>query len=320
MTLRVKSCFKEELYNYRDLLLSKGLKNVSIERYMNYFDDFVNSQNVTEIVFTEEMIMKWLINKPGESNKTKNHRINWSRNFLIYLQSKGYKVCIPRRPKNINSRFQAYIFSNDEINKYFKFIDSYGSGKDPFIALCLPVIFRILYSCGTRVGETLKIKVKDVDLNKGIIILRHTKNEKTRMIPVSDELKGLLIKYTSKCLYLKTEDDYFFSHIDRRRIDEQSIYNFHRKALNDADIKHAGRGEGPRLHDLRHTFAVNSLNQFEKNGCDLYNVLPILRQFLGHSKVTDTERYLQLSLANHDLVLNKTKETTIYLLGNENEK
>ena len=185
------------------------------------------------------------------------------------------------------------------------------------VALYLPVIFRILYSCGTRIGEVLSIKVKDVDLETGIILLKETKNGKYRQIVVSDELRCLLKQYADKCLYLKKQNDYFFSHIDRRRVSEQSIYHYHRKALSDSNINYMGGGLGPRLHDWRHTFCVNSLLNFEKRGCDLNNVLPILMQYVGHSRVLSTERYLKLVAEHFDEVINKTNDTTLYILGDD---
>lgn len=59
-------------------------------------------------------------------------------------------------------------------------------------------------------------------------------------------------------------------------------------------ISHCGRGKGPRLHDFRHTFAVHVLNLWARQGKDLYTCLPILQVYLGHSKLSSTEKYLRL--------------------------
>ena len=268
-------------------------------------------------MFDKKLITKWYKFKPEQGEFTKFIRISFSIRFLNYVRSLGYEVEIPRKPRTISSKQQCYIFNSEEIRQYFKNIDSYYSIKDPMVALYLPVIFRILYSCGTRIGEVLSIKVKDVDLETGIILLKETKNEKYRQIVVSDELRCLLKQYADKCLYLKKQNDYFFSHIDRRRVSEQSIYRFHRKALSDSNINYVGGGSGPRLHDWRHTFCVNSLLNFEKRGCDLNNVLPILMQYVGHSRVLSTERYLKLVAEHFDEVINKTNDTTLYILGDD---
>jgi len=62
----------------------------------------------------------------------------------------------------------------------------------------------------------------------------------------------------------------------------------------DAGIPHRGRGKGPRLHDLRHSFAVHILNKWSSEGKDIYTCLPILRTALGHDRITTTEKYLRL--------------------------
>lgn len=320
MTLQLKSVFKSLLWDYRELLLATGVKPVSIDRQLKFLDDFFIEEDVTNIVFDNELITKWHSFKPEQGQLTKLIRINFSIRFLNYLRSLGYDVSIPRHPRNTSSRQQYYIYSNEEVSKYFKNIDSYYSIKDPMVALYLPVIFRILYSCGTRIGEVLNIKVKDVNLDEGIILLTETKNKKHRQIIISNELNYLLRQYANKCLYLKKQDDYFFSHIDRKRVSEQSIYNYHRKALTDSNIKYIGGGLGPRLHDWRHTFCVNSLLNFEKNGCDLYNVLPILKEYMGHSNISSTERYLKLVIGHFDEVIDKTDDTTLFITGDDYDK
>ena len=315
MVYRLKSCFKEELENFRDLKLSSGVKDVSIQRYLNYFDDFICEQGVNQIEFTKELKDQWIKYRPDEGDITRYTRVNYSIEFLTFLEAKGYNVIIPRRLQYVGSKIQHYIYTEAERDKYFEYIDSVDYIKDPMAALYMPVIFRILYGCGTRVGETLSIRVKDVDLTEGIILLRKTKGDRNRLVPVSPGMHEILNKYASKCLYLKTDEDYFFSHIDRRRVSEQSIYNLHRKALDYAGIPYVGGGKGPRVHDWRHTMAVTSLESFMNNGTDLYNVLPILKTYLGHSNVFSTERYLHLVSQNYDSILSKTASTDSYIAG-----
>lgn len=315
MPLRLSSVFKPYLMKYRDVLLASGIKEVSFQRQMNYFDRFARENNIEIIEFTKAHSSKLYTFMPEQGEVTRYIRIGWAIKFLLYLRSNGYDVYIPRLPKYTGTKQQAYIYTQEELNKYFDNIDHYYDDKDPFVALYLPVIFRILLSSGTRIGETLSLKVSDVDLDNGILKLKETKNKKERYIVVSDEMRKLLNLYADKCLFLKKNDDYFFSRKNGKRIDEQSIYRYHRKALSDSDIRYIGGGKGPRLHDFRHTFAVNSLSNFEKEGYDIYNVLPILSQYLGHSHIASTERYLRLVMEHYDEVILKTEKTTAYING-----
>ena len=79
-------------------------------------------------------------------------------------------------------------------------VDSYTSGMNRKDAIQYPVLFRILYCCGTRINETLGIRKKDVDLDKGILLLNETKNDKQRYVVVGDDLKALLNEYARQML------------------------------------------------------------------------------------------------------------------------
>lgn len=319
MSLRLRSVMNNLLLKYHEIKIASGVKSVSIDRYINYIDDFYINNNIDSIVYTKELHSLWI----KERNDLEGHYVRYIRTiylieFLSFIKSLGYDVYIPRRLPYKSSNFIAYIFADEELYKYFEYIDSFFSYKDPMVALYVPIVFRILLSCGTRIGETLALRVEDIDLNEGVIHLKETKNSRFRSIPMSSSLLSLLKQYCDKCLYLKSKDDFFFSHIDKRKVDEQSIYHIHRKALEYAGVPYIGSTKGPRLHDLRHTFAVKSLKQFEDRGCDLNNVLPILRQYLGHTNISATEKYLQLVSQNYNDVLDKTKDTELSIMKGEN--
>lgn len=319
MPLRLNSVMNSELSKFRELKLAGGVKPQSVDRYISYIDDFYISQKIDNITFTKEMFSLWLMNRNDrEGNYVRYTRTNYLIEFLSFLYSQNYEVYIPRRLPCKSNQFIAKIFSDEELNRYLEFVDLYESSRDPMIALYTPVIFRVLIGCGTRVGETLSLKVEDVDLKEGLLHLKETKNAKFRSIPVSNSLLNVLRQYADRCLYLKNKKDFFFSHIDGRKVSEQSIYKVHRKALGYAGIPYIGSTNGPRLHDLRHTFAVNSLKQFEHKGCDLNNVLPILQKYLGHSSISSTEKYLQLISENFDDVLDKSKHTESIVMGDKN--
>lgn len=80
-----------------------------------------------------------------------------------------------------------------------------------------------------------------------------------------------------------------------RNLTEHAFYSRFREILWFAGIPHQGRGKGPRVHDLRHTFAVHCLNKWVDEGRDIYTVLPILSNYLGHSSISATSHYLRLT-------------------------
>lgn len=225
MPLRMTSVVKEELSKYRDIKIASGIKAVSIDRYISYIDDFYNKYNIQEIIFTKDMVALWHRKRnEQEGSFVKYARTSYLIEFLSYLTSQNYEVYIPRRIPHKPSKFVAKIFTDEELVKYFEFVDQFENNRDPMTSLYVPIVFRILIGCGTRVGETLALRVEDVDLKEGIIHLKTTKNGKFRSIPVSDSLLKVLRQYAMKCLYLKNNKDFFFSHIDGRKVKEHSIY------------------------------------------------------------------------------------------------
>ncbi len=134
--------------------------------------------------------------------KRLHSRVNFAKNFLIYLGRKGFNVFVPHDVKSIPTDFQPHIYTDDEVARYFQAVDTYVPDKGNKKNLIqLPVIFRILYCCGTRINETLGIRKKDVDLENGIIALYETKNNCARYIVLSDELANLLRQYADKVFY-----------------------------------------------------------------------------------------------------------------------
>ena len=81
------------------------------------------------------------------------------------------------------------------------------------------------------------------------------------------------------------------------------IYGHFKKViLKYSGIPYKGGGSGPRVHDLRHTFAVNAMDKMVDEGKDLYVALPILSAYLGHESVSATERYVRLTAQRHSKV------------------
>ena len=193
MPLRLNSIVGSELSKYRELKLAGGLKAQSIDRYVSYIDDFYLENKITEITFTKEMYSSWIKPRnPDEGNYVRYTRTNYLIEFLSYLSSCGYEVVIPRRLPYKPTCFIARIFTDEELIKYIEYIDTLLSCTDSLVKIAMPVIFRVLIGCGTRVGETLALRVEDVDLKEGILHLKETKNSKFRCVPVSASLLTVL--------------------------------------------------------------------------------------------------------------------------------
>lgn len=291
------SGFADEMNCYIAYKEASGFKRLSYEKRLAQFDRFCVSQGITDVRFIENDAIAWAVKRDEEAVTTHYSRINFAKNFLLYLNRKGYDVYLPHDIKSIQSDFKPHIYTDDEILRYFQAVDTYEPDKGNKKNLIqLPVLFRILYCCGTRINETLGIRKKDVDLENGIIALYETKNDCARYIVLSEELLDLITQYADKCFYALEDDEYIFTNVNGDRLCGDVIYELHRKFLDKAKIPYFGDGNGPRIHDWRHTFAVRSFKQMVDNGVDLYVALPVLSTYLGHKTIYATEKYLRLTV------------------------
>lgn len=290
------SVFAEEIRNYISDRNAAGFDGEHTRRSLIGFDRFCAAQGMEEPVFTTFHASLWLEQRESESHTTHYSRVNASRQFLKYLSIKGYDVYVVRDVKYKGTDFIPHIYTDAETERYFMAVDSYTSGRNRRDAVQYPVLFRILYCCGTRINETLGIRKQDVDLDKGILLLNETKNNKQRYVVMGDDLRQLMNAYADKCFYLLGDKDYIFTNANGGRMSKDTVYEKHREFLYRAGIPYTGDGNGPRLHDWRHHMAVYSFKQMTDSGLDMYVALPILSAYLGHKTIFATEKYVRLTL------------------------
>ena len=291
------SPFKSDIQKFLDLKHSLGYKYALEEILLSQFDKMCIFKYPKEKVLTQIIAMDWATARKNESKSSIGNRIVTIREFAKYLNNTGkYAFVIPTTYIPKKKKYQSYIYTNFELKKIFDVIDNKKFNcryKNCYIAY--PVLFRILYCCGLRISEALHLKVKDVDLQNGIIYVYESKNNTDRLVPISEKLKNICIKYFNK-LHLSSarNDFFFFTKNSQTQIGQSAIHTSFRKILALAGIEKS-KLNNPRIHDFRHTFAINCLKKFISENKDLNAYLPILKTYMGHSKFKSTEYYLKLT-------------------------
>lgn len=171
--------------------------------------------------------------------------------------------------------------------------------------LSMPALLRLLYSTGLRIGEALDLKDQDVNLEENYLRVKDSKNDQERIIPISDSLVSVCQDYLRyrHLLPLQRPPTHFFVKLDGRRCGRISVSTWFKRCLHQAGIPYIGRNYGPRIHDLRHTFAVTSLASMAEAGIDLYVSLPVLSRYLGHQSLEATNHYVRLTASMYpDLI------------------
>jgi integrase len=156
-------------------------------------------------------------------------------------------------------------------------------------------MFRLLYGCGLRAAEARHLQIRDLELTRGILTIREAKFRKDRLVPVAPTLAMRLRTYTVTHLKGKGPDDLVFPAPYGGPFAHQTVHETFCELLWACRISHGGRGRGPRLHDLRHTYAVHRLMQWYRDGADLDVALPVLATYLGHVSLSGTQKYLHLT-------------------------
>lgn len=281
---------------------ASGYKYDTPARVLKELDSFLCGTDITPDALPKSLVDQWLSLKHHERPSTVQRRIILVRQLSRLMVRLGYSAYVP--PKGIGPRrsyaFSPRILSHAEVQKLIQAVDGLPrSRKSPHRHLIMPEIFRLLYGCGFRLREVLALKVRDVDLQQGVITVRQSKFGKDRLVPPAIDLVERLRRYTEelekRTLPKRTADSYFFPSAGNASWHSSSIYMLYRQALYQCDIPHRGRGKGPRVHDLRHTFAVHRLLQWYEEGADLNAKLPFLIAYLGHKDFTGTQKYLHLT-------------------------
>lgn len=179
------------------------------------------------------------------------------------------------------------------IMKYFETM--VPSRQCPTAHLVFPLLFKTLICCGLRAGEATRLRVKDVDLINGVLQIWETKHDKPRYVPLSKSLWADYEQYFEEIHAESSGNNYFFPNPRKSCYHTTTVYNRFRDALWHCGIAHKGRGYGPRVHDLRHTFAVRSMQKLKKSKSDIVTTLPYLSAYLGHCNMSATQIYLHLT-------------------------
>ena len=189
--------FKELAENFISFKRNLGFKYQSEEKVMSRFCRFSNDYDLTEVCITKKLAEDWIAPRAGETGKSRAHRLTCVRQFGEYLYTLGYEVYfLPEQRGMWTASFVPYIFTHEQIIALFAAADNTKFCDDRRnIQNCLPVIFRMLYGCGLRVSEALKLQVKDVNLTDGILTIKGAKMDRDRLIPMSESLTQACQKY-----------------------------------------------------------------------------------------------------------------------------
>lgn len=226
-------------------------------------------------------------------------RLSFVRGFARYRSATDPRTQIPAqgllpfRPK----RARPYLYSDAEIQSLLgaalKLPYHYERGKlRPWVYHCL---LGLLSVSGLRVGEARNLELQDVDLKTAVLTIRSAKFGKTRLVPLHHSTCRVLTEYIrrrNRHWRQRAVSSYLFVSSSGHRLDGADIRRTFYALSRQIGLRGPSDSHGPRLHDLRHRFATNTLVRWYRSNQDPERKLPLLSAYLGHVHVADTQWYL----------------------------
>ncbi len=297
---------------------------------MSLFDRHCMNHPEPAICLKQDTVLSFLAIGPYEKNSTAIRKSSIIRSFGRYLAAvlriKDVYI-VPALVKRGLKTLVPYVFTHDEIARLLHEVRSYQPKQEytrtPNMVNCTSCIFTMLYCTGMRISEVTNLKTREVDLEQRIIHINQAKNDNHRIVTISDSLAEACNRYLEKTKSCKTSDIYFFdtsSTYNDGFVSFKRAYTYFRRFLDAAGIEHKGKGFGPRMHDIRGTFAVHSLQKLSQMPGDINVHLMSLSVFMGHQSIYCTQEYLWLTSELFQDILEKMEDYTSFVSSIFDEK
>lgn len=287
----------EQLKGFLEEKRALGYKYTSESWRLLQIDRLSKQLNIAPNTLPKELIDAWCVRTPNESTKTWHARITVTTqltNYFIAHDLPCSKTMIHLEDTHINATFVPHIFTADEIKRLFLAADALNAPScSPHRRDVASLLFRVLYSCGLRINEALALTVKDLDLKNGIITVKGGKGKIDRYAPMSRELTARCQTYKYNVLGNANDSSIFFAAPDGGKYAMTTVSYMWYQILKSAGIPK--NDDGPRIHDLRHTFAVHCLKKWVDDGVEINALLPVLSSYMGHVSLSSVNKYLRLT-------------------------
>ncbi len=290
-----QSSFGPRMQAFLELKRAMGRRYEAGEDELRRFDHFVAGRAEQPQTITRELAVEWLRSKPHVCPVTQRSRVVLLRQFCLYLVRLDPSTFVPERSFFLvrMPRFKAHIYSPEEFRALLEASLRLRAVRWPIKAFTIHTMLLVLYSTGLRAGEIGRLRIGDVNLDAGTLFVRETKFFKSRLVPLAPALLTKLRDFFSRRVGLSPVDSEapFFLNWRRRAFSGEVLSGIFRALLKEVGISSRG-SRAPRLHDVRHTFAVHRVLRWYREGADVQAKLPLLATYMGHANVLSTHHYL----------------------------
>jgi len=245
----------------------------------------------------EEAVMRWTARIAGRKAVTVGLEFGVVRQLCLYRRRRDPSSYVPEHavaPVK-ESVYLPYIFTHDEIRRLLAAATSHN-GRFIWGAM-FRTLMLVLYCTGMRLGEAVRLRMEDVDLKHGTLLIQYSKG-RSRIVAIRADLVAELRHYIEARQQLLADDQRsvpaaLFLRKDASPLTVKSASEALRRLLRELGIKPPSGRVGARPYEFRHAFAVHRLTAWAIAGVDVHAKLPWLSAYLGHLNVLGTEVYLK---------------------------
>jgi len=263
-----------------------------------HFVEFLEREEAEFI--TTELAVRWARQPDRAQRATWARRLTLVRGFAAWQSAIDTRTEIP--PRGIlqarHRRKKPHIFTDQELEQLMAETAQLPSPTG-LRALSQVTLIGLLAATGLRPGEALALDLHDVDLQSGILAVRKTKFGKSRFVPVHDSTRAALAHYAQRrdeALPRRGTQAFLVSERGRRLHPSTTRRTFAKVSCAiglRTPVEGRRIGRGPRLQDIRHTFATRRLIEWYRAGVDVELQMPKLATYLGHVSSANTYWYIE---------------------------
>lgn len=287
---------RKALSEYLELRRGLGFKMKDAGLQLPRFVGFMEQRGARHI--TSALALQWAQQCATVQPAEWARRLGFVRGFARWCSARDPDTEVPAAGllPHRSTRARPYLYSDDEIERLMSAALALpthwpSSALRPVQFHCL---LGLLSVTGLRIAEALHLELRDVDLQHGVLTIRSAKHGRSRLVPIHESTGTVLAEYLrcrdqafgAKC------SSYVFVSNTGNRLDGATVHRTFYTLSRQVGLRGPGASHGPRLHDLRHRFAVQTLLRWYIAGEDVARRLPVLSTFLGHVHVADTYWYL----------------------------
>jgi integrase/recombinase XerD len=281
--------------DYIALRRSLGFKLDDMAADLTKFASFLEQKAAPYI--TTALALEWAMQSTDHLPSHWARRLGFVRVFARHWSATDPRTEIP--PAGLlpfrAQRARPYLYTEQEIQRLLAAAKSLSpaSGLRPWTYHCL---FGLLAVSGLRISEAIKLERQDVDFYQGVLTIRQTKFNKNRLIPLHASTRDVLSEYAEHRdrLVPNPSSSCFLLNDCGRCLERSAVRRTFYDLSRQIGLRGPADHTGPRIHDFRHRFALNTLIQWYRAGEDIERRLPVLSTFLGHAHVGDTYWYLSI--------------------------